>query len=171
MIRERYRQVITALAEEYQQAGLALSSDIPDAEVSSAALAQIRRAYQSDTVGVRASSRFKVASGPLTPDHIVYARSYPLTGKPTPQAVDAYRAQYGYAPRILIWGKLVYGVAATDGNAALALELAQDACFVEQLATAFGGTSYLTERARAFIDSWEAESYRRTQIHSNVTIE
>ena len=64
----------------------------------------------------------------------------------------------------MAWDGLVCGVAATDKQAALALELAQDGALVSHLAAAFGGVEYMTEPARLFIENWEVESYRRKQI-------
>ncbi|SVB75886.1 uncharacterized protein METZ01_LOCUS228740, partial [marine metagenome] len=46
--------------------------------------------------------------------------------------------------------------------AELALELAQDGAQVMQLAGAFGGIDYMTDRAREFIENWEVESYRQS---------
>lgn len=163
-IRARYGQIMAAVTREYQQAGIALTCNIPDATVAPAALAQIHSAFPDEDVAAQASGAFDVAAGPISPDHIVYAKSYPLKGKPTAETVAAYRDHYGYNPRILIWDQNVYGVDATDKKAALALEMARDGSFVERLAQAFGGIEYMTDRARAFIENWEVESYRSQQI-------
>lgn len=141
-----------------------LSFAVEGVEVAPDVLKKIRRAFQDDTLSVVASADFAVAPGPISPDHIVYAKSYPLKGKPTPETVAAYIASYGYNPKILIWNQQIYAVDSSDKNAALALELAQDGAFVKQLAQAFGGIEYMTEQARAFIENWEAESYRSKQL-------
>ena len=56
----------------------------------------------------------------------------------------------------------VFGIGATRNNAELALELAQDGAQIMQLAEAFGGLEYMTDRAREFIENWEVESYRQS---------
>jgi hypothetical protein len=42
--------------------------------------------------------------------------------------------------------------------------MAQDGALIKQLAQAFGGVEYMTERARLFIENWEVESYHSKQI-------
>jgi rhamnose utilization protein RhaD (predicted bifunctional aldolase and dehydrogenase) len=49
-------------------------------------------------------------------------------------------------------------------QASLALELAKDGALVCQLAKAFGGIQFMTDRARLFIENWEVESYRQKQV-------
>jgi rhamnose utilization protein RhaD (predicted bifunctional aldolase and dehydrogenase) len=163
-IREIYHRILTTLTREYERAGVSLSCDMDAAEVSANDLARIHTAFADDTLAVRSSAAFAVPAGPISPDHIVYAKSYPLRGEPTTETVAAYREQYGYNPRILVWDQQVHGVDTTDKKAALALEMAQDGCYVEQLSQAFGGIEYMTDRARAFIENWEVESYRSQQI-------
>jgi rhamnose utilization protein RhaD (predicted bifunctional aldolase and dehydrogenase) len=84
-----------------------------------------------------------------------------MTAAPDAAAVADYRAKHGFAPRVAVHGGGVYGVGSNAKNAALALEFAQDGAFVEQLAQAFGGSRYLSDAARAFIENWEVESYRQ----------
>lgn len=43
-------------------------------------------------------------------------------------------------------------------------EMAADAALIRQLAPAFGGMQLLTEPARRFIETWEAEAYRQKQV-------
>ena len=52
--------------------------------------------------------------------------------------------------------------AALAASGTVALELALDGAQVMQLAAAFGGIDYMTDRAREFIENWEVESYRQT---------
>jgi len=105
-----------------------------------------------------------VVPGPITPDHIVYAKSYPFVGEPTAVALDAFKAKHGYCPRIIKTDAGVYGVAADAKSAALALELAVDGAQVMQLAQAFGGLDYLSAETADFFDNWEVEKYRRSLI-------
>jgi len=163
-IRETYGRVMKALAAEYRTAGV---STILKAEAapSAADVAAMRQKLQSslgrDAAGVAAGGAIPVPSGPISPDHIVYSKSYPLRVTPTANAVAQYRAKYGYAPKVVVASGAVWGVGTTAKNAALALEFAQDGALVEQLAVAFGGIRYLADAARDFIDNWEVESYRQ----------
>jgi len=163
-LREHHRRVVATLNRVYQQAGCDITADIAAETVAPEALQQIRRAYRDETITARASARFAVAAGPISPDHVVYARAHPLRGAPTPEAVAAYQQEHGCFPSVIVWGPKVYGVGTTDRGAAWALELAQDAALVGRLAGVFGGIQYMSQQALAFIESWEAESYRRGQV-------
>jgi hypothetical protein len=46
----------------------------------------------------------------------------------------------------------------------LALELAIDGAMIMHYARAFGGIQFMSDRARAFIENWEVESYRKKQM-------
>ena len=114
-------------------------------------------------VAIRSATPFPVARGPLTPDHVVYAKSYALiTADPTPEAVAEFTRRHGYRPLITeIPGKAVLAAGPTPANAATALQLARDASLVESYTAAFGGPHYLSDPQREFIENWEVESYRR----------
>lgn len=107
---------------------------------------------------------FKPAAGPVSPDHIVYAKSYYLLEKPTPHNVAEFEKKHGYKPIVAIFDQMVIGIGSSQKQADLALELAEDAAWVVQLADAFGGIDYMTDSARMFIENWEMESYRVKQI-------
>lgn len=114
------------------------------------------------------------AGGPLTPDQIVYCRSFPLwfafradesrqdRSRRWGKEVAAYRKQYGFAPTIAIaerGGMLAAGK--TPKDARMAAKVFADAVCVAALTRAFGGARYLTERERNFIENWEVEHYRK----------
>ncbi len=113
---------------------------------------------------LRSAAPFRTARGPLTPDHIVYAKSYSLISEdPTPEAIDAFARRHGYRPLVLdVPGRAVFGAGANGDGAATVLELARDAALVEVCAAAFGGAHYLTDAQRGFIENWEVESYRKS---------
>lgn len=163
-IRRFYSLLFERLNAEYEQAGITTSLTVDPVEVTASVAEQIHIAFNDDSLAIKASQAFAVPAGPISPDHIVYAKSFPLLGEPTLEAVAAYKGQYGYYPRIIVWDDKVYAVEANDKKAALALEMAQDGALVEQMAAAFGGIEYMTEEARAFIENWEVESYRSKQI-------
>jgi len=163
-IRKAYARVMDALEAEYRKAGVSLIFDpgaAPSDAESAATTAALQNTLGPDAAGVAAGGLFKVPSGPISPDHIVYAKSYPMIAAPDAAAVADYRAKHGFSPRVVVHGGGVYGIGANAKNAALALEFARDGAFVEQLAAAFGGIRYLSDAARAFIENWEVESYRQ----------
>lgn len=104
------------------------------------------------------------ARGPLTPDHIVYAGSEPLSGEPTPAAVAAYRERFGYDPKVIALHGVICGMGKTPERALLALEMARDGAEIVRLAGAFGGAGYLDLESSRFIEGWEVERYRQRQI-------
>ena len=160
-IREVYGRVMSALREEYDQAtvteNLTLSATPPSPETE----ARIRELFGGDAANVTSSGAFPYVPGPITPDHLVYARAYPFTDELTKEAAQAYESKHGFAPKVVVSGDRVYGLGTTQKNAGLALEFSQDGAQVMQLAAAFGGIDYMTDRAREFIENWEVEAYRQ----------
>jgi len=167
-VHQIHAKVIDTLVSFYRAAGLSIRIDRqrPSQDVASSAAQMIRKAFGSD-VAVEVAAGFACPQGPLTPDHIVYARSYPLASAPTPQAVLAYRRSFGFDPRIVTWDGLVCGVGKDQIQARAALDLAADGALVSQLAAAFGGVRYMTDQARRFIEGWEAEAYRLKVLQSS----
>ena len=92
------------------------------------------------------------------------ARAFLFTGELTAEAAARYEAKHGYAPKVLVSGKHVYGIGNSQSGADLALELAQDGALVMQLTEAFGGINYMSAAQREFIENWEVESYRQKQV-------
>ncbi len=111
---------------------------------------------------------FTVAAGPLTPDHVVYAKSFALVADAvTPEAVEAFRKQHGYLPKVVsVPGKAVFCTGATLKDAQTVAELAKDAGRVQQLTAVFGGARFMSDDARLFIENWEVESYRKKVAQS-----
>lgn len=124
----------------------------------------IRRSMNNMGLFVSASGAFDVSPGPISPDHMVYAKAFPYIGKPTAEGVAGFIEKRGYAPQVFIFNQSVFGVAENQKGADLALELAKDGALVEKLAAVFGGIDYMTDHAREFIENWEVESYRKKQI-------
>jgi rhamnose utilization protein RhaD (predicted bifunctional aldolase and dehydrogenase) len=164
-IRALYARVMDALNTAYKKAGvfqtLEIMDDVPaDPEVE----AKIKALFDADAAFVASSGMFPVAPGPITPDHLVYAKAFPFVGSLTAEVVAKYKAERGYAPKVVVAAGRVYGIGTSQKNADLALELAQDGALVIQLAEAFGGIEYMTDAAREFIENWEVESYRQKQV-------
>ena len=161
-----YAAIFDRLADRYEKAGVGLRlavAPLPEAKVIDAARQQIRQAFGRD-VAIAVKGCFDGATGPISPDHIVYSKAYPLAEEPTAEAILGFRRRFGCDPQVIAWDGLVCGVGATDRQAVLALDLAQDGALVRHLATAFGGIEYMTDPARLFIENWEVESYRRKQL-------
>lgn len=166
-IRSAYRRIMDTLRAEYARAGIpmTLAMGAPAAAGSvDKARTSISGLMGADAAAIVHSAGFAVAEGPVSPDHIVYSKSYAYTGELTATGVAAFRAARGYAPKVVVTSAGVFGVSPAMKQAALALELAQDGALVCQLARAFGGIQYMTDRARLFIENWEVESYRQKQV-------
>ena len=120
-----------------------------------------------------AEGRALVDAGPLTPDQIVYAGSWPLwigaaiaalpagpLEQAVAEAIAVHVAETGEVPVIVIAEGL--GILATGAGprqAETARELYVDAIRVGRGALALGGVRALAPAARQFIEQWEAEAY------------
>lgn len=136
----------------------------PDMETVMAVAPALRGylAAEGAIVSVRSTGAFAPAGGPLTPDHIVYAKSFALTADEiTADAVKKFEADHGYKPKVVcIPGKALFAAGGNANGSATTMALACDAARVERLAGAFGGANYLSDAHRSFIENWEVESYR-----------
>ena len=162
-----YRRVMDELRNEY--AGSEIATVLPVAPAALLDLVErvkdeLRDALSMHAMGIAYSGKFAVAPGPISPDHIVYSKSYPYIGEVTRSGIEAFRHQHGYVPMVISTPVGVFGVGSSQKKAELALELAMDGALVKQLTGAFGGVRYLTDRAREFIEHWEVESYRAKQM-------
>ncbi len=123
---------------------------------------ELRSSDADKCVTVMSSGAFPIPGGPLTPDHLVYAKAFGVkSDAPTAGIIAEFKRERGYAPRMVeIPGKALF-VAGKNLNAAkTVLALAQNGARIEQIAEAFGGIHYLSDAQRQFIENWEVESYR-----------
>jgi rhamnose utilization protein RhaD (predicted bifunctional aldolase and dehydrogenase) len=166
-IREHYRRIIDALRIEYVGLGVPcrLKYRAPtlqhELEDLSGVLLELMGATASFVVS---SAPFELAEGPLTPDHMVYAKAYPYVEDLDRGLVAGFMRRHGYAPRVVSTKVAVFALGKTPAAAQLAMEMARDGGLVKQLTSAFGGVRYLSDSARRFIESWEVESYREQQL-------
>ncbi|MDP6491039.1 MAG: class II aldolase/adducin family protein [Kiritimatiellia bacterium] len=163
-IRALYRHVMDLLKGAYETAGVSMELAVAASEAAPDTEATIRKLFGNDAAFIASSGMFPTAPGPITPDHLVYAKAFPFVGDLTAEAVRAYTAERGYAPKVVVAGNRVYGIGASQKNADLALELAQDGALVIQLTEAFGGIHTMSDAQREFIENWEVESYRSKQV-------
>ncbi len=114
-----------------------------------------------------------VLGGPLTPDQIVYAGSWPLLldlPDPAPtdvtaharERLEAHVARTGTAPIIVVVPGLgLFAVGDTWAGADTARHVYLDALRVGATALRLGGVRHLADEERRFIEQWESEAYRR----------
>ncbi len=113
-------------------------------------------------VTVSASGHFPIPRGPLTPDHLVYAKAFGVIAE-TPNAaeISAFRQKHAYAPRMVeLPSKAVFCAGKNKSAATTVFALARNGSRIEKIARAFGGVHYLSDAQREFIENWEVESYR-----------
>jgi rhamnose utilization protein RhaD (predicted bifunctional aldolase and dehydrogenase) len=112
--------------------------------------------------------------GPITPDQIVYAGSWPLwlevpptqdlrrIAAGTEAALGRHLEAHGGLPTIVVVAGLgLFAVGATLGEAATARDVYLDAIRIGSNAALLGGVRVLAPQERRFIEEWEAEAYRR----------
>ena len=135
------------------------------AELTGGAASFMRSAEIAALVKDRAS--FYPVSSAFTPDHIVYAGSDPLFAESALQEAALQEAWKNHAektkknPKIVaVQGLGVFGAAATEKAAALALDLFKDAVKVAAYTESFGGPLFMTRDKIDFINSWEVERFR-----------
>jgi rhamnose utilization protein RhaD (predicted bifunctional aldolase and dehydrogenase)/NAD(P)-dependent dehydrogenase (short-subunit alcohol dehydrogenase family) len=120
------------------------------------------------------AGRAVAASGPLTPDQIVYCYSYPMWFEPKEGedtrdlanrlsgAVSQHVKATGFPPLVVLARGLGMFAAGSSYAAAETVRLSYtDAIRVAAGAGRLGGASALAKRDREFIEFWEVEAYRR----------
>lgn len=162
-----YQSVLAMMTQVYADAGISTTlrhgrPTLVDEEAILGGL--LHEILGVDAAASVASAPFRVAEGPLNPDHIVYSKAFPYVGPLTVEGIAAFCTKHGYAPRVVSTRAGVYGVGPTEKVAQLALDLAMDAALIQQLADAFGGVRFLSDAARQFIETWEVEAYRAKQL-------
>lgn len=123
--------------------------------------------YYADDVAKQAD-----IARPFTPDAIVYCKSESLfINADTPeaiieqaqQAIPAYVAKRGHAPKVLlVKGIGLVAAADTAADGEIILDVFEDAMKTALWTHAFGGPHPMTQAQIDFIDNWEVENYRRS---------
>jgi rhamnose utilization protein RhaD (predicted bifunctional aldolase and dehydrogenase) len=118
---------------------------------------------------IRDRASFEPVSSAFTPDHIVYAGSDPVyigssLAENPPALEEAWKNHVdktGRPPKIAaVEGLGVFGVAASEKAAALALELFTDSVKVAAFTESFGGPLFMSQDQIDFINNWEVEAFR-----------
>ncbi len=163
-----YEHVFSSLKHAYQDHHL--HDVLPEAVADFACQEEhrtISAAFQAilgDIPFIKVCGFFPVPKAPLTPDHIVYMKSFAMLELPTASTLTAFKSTHGYLPKIIATVNGIYAVDANARRAELAMELCQDASLILQLAEAFGGVQYMNDQSRLFIENWEVEAYRQKLI-------
>lgn len=113
-------------------------------------------------------------TGPITPDQIVYCKSFPLWFEPAAgaepsniveqlrNAVEDHSKRTGAAPHVILVKGLGMFCAGDDLSAAETVRMVYtDSIKVMAGACRLGGVHYMDEGLRRFIEEWEVESYRK----------
>ena len=158
--------VATAIANEMGTAGAPV---VVATDTSAAAL----------RLGATAAGRAFVGGGPLTPDQIVYAGSWPLLVEAGPAGSSEFSVgAHAFADTlhmrlkehvatsherpaiVVVKGVGLFAVAGSTDLAATVRDVYLDAIRVGEGATRLGGIRPLAPEERRFIQDWEAEAYR-----------
>ena len=158
--------VATAIANEMGTAGAPV---VVATDTSAAAL----------RLGATAAGRAFVGGGPLTPDQIVYAGSWPLLVEAGPAGSGGFNGgAHAFAETlhlrlkehvatsherpaiVVVEGVGLFAVAGSTDLAATVRDVYLDAMRVGEGATRLGGIRPLAPEERRFIQDWEAEAYR-----------
>jgi rhamnose utilization protein RhaD (predicted bifunctional aldolase and dehydrogenase)/NAD(P)-dependent dehydrogenase (short-subunit alcohol dehydrogenase family) len=120
-----------------------------------------------------------LTQGPLTPDQIVNAGSWPLVldpVQPGPEgtldadalaasviaAIERFAEERGYPPVVVVVPNLgLFAAGSTIRKAETVRDIYLDAVKVASHAAELGGVRPLADDEREFIETWEAEEYRR----------
>lgn len=164
-IEEIYDDIFSKLESEYAKANISLILKEQDIELNAGDTEAFKKAFSADEMqAVIATKSFVNADGAISPDHIVYMKSFVHKGEISEQSILNFKEVRGYYPKILETPGVVYSIGPNLAGSYLALELAKDGALIKQLADAFGGINYLDDASRDFIENWEVESYRRKQM-------
>lgn len=114
-------------------------------------------------------------AGPLTPDQIVYCKSFPLWIEPEAEAttatlveqlrraIEEHTKKTGSAPHVILAKGLGLFAGGDDFAGADTVRLVYtDVIKVMAGARRLGGVRYMDDGMRKFIEEWEVESYRKT---------
>lgn len=159
-----YNNIMNTLEAEYKKAGvptkLIIGEINDDALLAKAPKLRILMS-KDDRVAVASSGPFEVPKGPLSPDHIVYTKSYSYEGEISAENIAAFEKEKGYLPIVVSQKDTVFTSGTSVKTAQTAMAVAKDGALVAQLTKAFGGPNYLADKFRLFIENWEVESYRK----------
>ena len=164
-IEKIYEDIFTKLENEYVKANISMTLKEQDMCLNAQDIDVFKKVFPANEMQTVISTKhFDLADGPISPDHIVYMKSFVHKGNISEQSILDFKEVNAYYPKIFETSGVVYSVGPNLSEVYLALELAKDGALINQLSEAFGGITYLDDTSRDFIENWEVESYRRKQI-------
>ncbi|MBO7532717.1 MAG: class II aldolase/adducin family protein, partial [Victivallales bacterium] len=102
-----YKNIMDKLKAEYKKAKISITAPKIPAAADEDVFenAPVFRQLLSNDEGVRpvvhCIGNALPYGGPLTPDHVVYAKSFAYVGDGSAASVEAFKKKYGYAPKVL----------------------------------------------------------------------
>jgi rhamnose utilization protein RhaD (predicted bifunctional aldolase and dehydrogenase)/NAD(P)-dependent dehydrogenase (short-subunit alcohol dehydrogenase family) len=112
-------------------------------------------------------------AGPLGPDHIAYAGSFPLWFDPVPgeaadqlvprlrEAIESHRARRGFLPTIVLARGLgLFAAGPSVREAETARAVYRNVIDVAAGAQRLGGIHGMSDAGRRFVEGWETEGYK-----------
>jgi len=166
-IQKIYADMDQTLATAYQVAGVNAELTLSPAEDNvvtefAPVLRTLLGSADGNRVVVHCLGKHPAFAGPLTPDHIVNAKSFAYQGPATRAAVAAFQQDNGYLPKVAcLPDQTLFAAGRTLAEALGVKTTIENALKIEKLSAAFGGARYLEPAQYGFIESWEVESYRR----------
>jgi len=162
-VRRIHGRLAEVLGAHYEKAGVPVDriyDPMLDEERMASLSVRLKEVFGDEARCTAFSGAFIPPPGPLSPDHLVYAKAYAYDGELTPEGAAAFRERWGYTPRVVATPDAVVGIGPSQKVADMALALARDGALVCRLTEAFGGVEFMSDRAREFIENWEVEAYR-----------
>ena len=160
-----YKNIMDTLDIEYKKAGVPtelILGEIVDESVLATAPKLRTLLGENARVAIASSAPFEVTKGPLSPDHIVYTKSFAFEGEEiSAEKILEFKNEKGYFPVVVSTKNAVFSSGDSVKTAKTAMAVAKDGALVAQLTKAFGGPNYLADKFRLFIENWEVESYRK----------
>ena len=166
-VRSIYKHIFTTLRAVYNEAGIMINDTECQTTQMDAKLCGLGNVLKKHEFGIAIPRPAHIAAAPITPDHVVYLKAFPLISNSTEIKIDdinRYEQKFGYSPKVIITPAHLIAVGESEVNAKMILDIALDAAEVTRYAQAFGGICELNEESWQFIEHWEAENYRRKQI-------
>lgn len=112
-----YEEIMSKLREHYAKANVSTTLTIKpclSGDKLEATKTKSFDAMGNDESGIEVCGAFDVAEGPVSPDHIVYSKSYALIEEPTQKTVEAFKKKHGCLPRVMAFGNAVFGLGETE---------------------------------------------------------
>jgi rhamnose utilization protein RhaD (predicted bifunctional aldolase and dehydrogenase) len=119
---------------------------------------------------VRDIESFREIEKAFTPDHIVYCKSRYLFVDDSEEMkalneIKEFNKKYGYYPKIIaVKNKGLLIIEENETALDVVKELILNMMKISFYARSFGGSKPLSDRHIAFIESWEAENYRKLMM-------